>query len=882
MLPRLNLEGGEDGSFELDLRQVSGTEGIGAPFELKLSAFSMDKVLPKKVLNRGATVVWDSPFGARALTGVVTQFARKATADAGVGRHYTLRFEPNLVRLRYVRRCRIFQDKTIPDIIREIVSRVATGNEEVVFDLNEDYSQRRYLVQYQETDLNFLHRLCKESGIYYQFLSKIEDGEFSFQIVFKDCSTAVEVELKPLVVSESESTEAAPCVRGLRVTGTRCPGKVVVRAYAPEQPAHPVEGEARQGGAIAAEENTEIYAPTAWIADGTEGNREAKRILNRRRYRSKLLGFETNQPLLCPGVAFECESSTKGSYLPVEGIFLVSELKHHWVMGDSRYRVSVVATESRQPLVSLARCSRPTIAGLHTATVTGHPGEEIDSDDMGRVYLSFPWDQSGKKDHTSSCPVRVVQPNMPGAMLIPRIGWEVLVAFEEGDPDRPIVVGRAYNSAQTPPYELPAHKNLSVLRTFTTPGGAGMNSQHMSDTAGSEHFSLNASFGAYLNVGNNYNSTIAKKEELNCKKQESLVGVNEKVSVADAYTIRATSQSTRVGAMHKVFVGGSVDAKLDTETVVVGGALVEKIGSPVKGLVRLGLQVLITVATMKVGKVVSARLERFAPGKALFKKVGQKATSLILKTAGGAATGAVAGAATGGGWGGAAKAGLAQVASLLPGGGALLKAAEATAALPQSSDSGAQSSLYPWEEAPAVKGSTAAGGGAGEGAGATGAASRPGLGHRIEKVDKGGYVELIGAQHTIITPGSIAWECTGASSFSVGGAHAVAARDCGVTIGGSSTEKSASYVATIEKDLVRSAKTWTTKVGGDAISSAGAKQYYRAERITLKGAKMELKGAKIVFNTGSALLVLSDSGMIYRGELSVSGQVKQSKAGHHQ
>lgn len=896
MLPHLYLEKSQDEGFDLQLRRVSGREGVGLPFEFRLSAFSSSNVKSSQVLGHGATLVWESGFGSRALPGYITRFSRRATADASAGRHYELLFEPILANLRYTRRSRIFQKESIPAIINEVLQPVSETAIEVKFDLKETHEEEVYLVQYQETDLNFLSRICREAAIYYEFQSREEDGTLKFELVFRDRSAVTPLSIEDIYVSDAEGNETQACIRHLRLSGVRRPGKVVARAYVPENPRFAVEGEARADDASDLEKETRVYAPSQKLADDHLGQLRAQWLLRRKRARSRCLECETNQPMFAPGVAFSCGSSDTSADAPPDGEFVVSEVFHDWSQGADRYRMSLRAVPRNVSLIPLAPCVQPAIAGVQSAIVTGHPNEEIDPDEMGRVTVSFPWDQSGKVDHTSSLPIRVLQPNMPGSMLIPRVGWEVLVGFEEGDPDRPLVLGRPYNAAQTPPYELPAHKDYSVIRTFTTPGGSGMNSQHMCDTKGSEHLMLSACYGAFLNVGNDSNSSVAKKEEVTCNTHECLVSINDKESVTDAFIIKASSETIKVGGMHQIFAKGSVDANVGSESVAIGGALLEAIGNPVSGALNLGAQVAVALVGLGAGKLTNNLLGRFGPGKTLWqmasRKVAGKVAGMVTPIAGAYLQGANQGWAEqtagtsqaggggsgGGGWSAMAKAGVGQLAGLLPGGDALLKAAESTA--PHVSDNG---SLYPWEDPPAAGGSQGTGGGAGAGTGATGGPIGPGPGHKIEKVSSGGYAEVIGASHAIVTPGSMAWEATAASAMTVAGGQKMTTLSYGVTVGGSCTEQSGSYTLKTTKDVSRSIKgSVKTTVGGDAFCKAGAKHTCDSKNMTIKGAEMKLDGGYIVFHTGSAFLVLSNKGMIYKGDISISGKLTQSKSSNHQ
>jgi len=145
----------------------------------------------------------------------------------------------------------------------------------------------------------------------------------------------------------------------------------------------------------------------------------------------------------------------------------------------------------RPPLVT----PKPCVAGTITATVVGPHGEEIHTDEFGRVRVHFPWDRESKMDENSSCWVEVAQ-GWAGAgfgmVHLPRVGQEVLVEFLSGDPDRPVIVGRVFTALQKTPYPLPANKTKSGIRTSSSPGGNGYNELMFEDKAGEERIEMHA------------------------------------------------------------------------------------------------------------------------------------------------------------------------------------------------------------------------------------------------------------------------------------------------------------------------------------------------------------------------------------------------------
>jgi len=182
-------------------------------------------------------------------------------------------------------------------------------------------------------------------------------------------------------------------------------------------------------------------------------------------------------------------------------------------LGDDVYRIDFRAIPSgeqyRGPLVT----PWPEIAGVHTAVVTGPEGEEIHTDKYGRVKVKFHWDRLGKDDDTSSCWVRCMMPwtgKQWGMIHIPRIGQEVVVDFEEGDPDRPLVVGMLYNADTMPPYDLPGKMTQSGVKTRSTKQGSGFNELMFEDKKGAELVRFQAQRDYQQIVKNNAEITIGE------------------------------------------------------------------------------------------------------------------------------------------------------------------------------------------------------------------------------------------------------------------------------------------------------------------------------------------------------------------------------------
>jgi type VI secretion system secreted protein VgrG len=196
---------------------------------------------------------------------------------------------------------------------------------------------------------------------------------------------------------------------------------------------------------------------------------------------------------------------------------------------DDEYQVSIQAMDSKLPYRAQRSTPKPTVQGPQTAMVVGKQGEEIWTDQYGRVKVQFHWDRYSKGDETSSCWIRVAQiwaGKNWGGMFIPRIGHEVIVEFLEGDPDRPIITGRVYNAAAMPPYELPANKTQSGIKSRSTKGGSGANFNEIrfEDMKGEEQ--------VYIHAEKNQDNVVENDEttEVGHDRTEN-VGNDETVSI---------------------------------------------------------------------------------------------------------------------------------------------------------------------------------------------------------------------------------------------------------------------------------------------------------------------------------------------------------------
>ncbi len=316
--------------------------------------------------------------------------------------------------------------------------------------------------------------------------------------------------------------------------------------------------------------------------DDTVGKTAARLGLERERTRQQAITFSTNQLDLAPGTIFRLVGHPRAE-LGVEGGLLVTGRRIEGHV-DGEWEVRAEAVMASEPFRPQLVTAKPRVMGLQSAIVVGPKGEEIYTDKLGRVRVQFHWDRYGKRDESSSCWIRVSQAwagSGYGMSHIPRVGHEVLVDFFEGDPDRPIVIGRAYNNGALPPDALPKHKTKTTWRSSSTPGGEGHSEISIDDAKGEELVYLRAQRNMQrmvvvddeATIGGVHKTTIGKDEEHKVGGNQAIeVAGNRSVKVDGTYANTAASVLTQAGEATGVSVqDGKVIISNGSASIVLDG-----------------------------------------------------------------------------------------------------------------------------------------------------------------------------------------------------------------------------------------------------------------------------------------------------------------------
>lgn len=569
------LHGG-DLPEDLSVFSYSAVEAINELFEVAVEfatldpEFDVQRLLKKRLLLQVVNERGQSRF----FDGIV----ETARFTSAVARRLQFRVTlvPTFALLKYREDCRIFQDQNIVDIIKTLFEETGM-TEQVQWELTATYPPREYTVQYRESTYNFVSRLLEDEGISYFFVHTQE----GHQLVLVDTPAAFEnhdghfPDQEPVALSISSALfgNAEPVSsfrrkRSLRTTS------VHLRDFEFKTP------QAKPEVAIPAEDNWPMpyYEYGSGFSKQVDGQRKSVARLSGLRSDAEVVTAESQSIGLRCGGVFTVEggaqSQATGSFLATR--LLSAGLQEVGVDGRNyacRNRIEGVVLGSA--FAPQRNSRRPRIAGLQTAIVTGAESEDqsIHVDEFGRIKVRFYWDRLGQYDDKSSCWIRVNQVPMGGSMILPRLGWEVSIVFLEGDPDRPLVVGRVYNGENAPPMALPASKASGSLKSMSTPGAAGSNEITMGDSGGSQGFGIKAQKD--LNITTNWDCTTDIKIN---DEHHVTANVARSVKVDDAAQIGA-NQSVVIGANFSCNVGGSQSISVGAnDTSNATANYVEKIG----------------------------------------------------------------------------------------------------------------------------------------------------------------------------------------------------------------------------------------------------------------------------------------------------------------
>jgi len=553
------------GEDVLLFKRMSGTEELGRLFQFELELLSSQPDISfGDLLGQNVTIRLDLPNRKkRYFNGFVTRFNQSDVNTEEDYTPYRATISPWLWFLTRTADCRIFQEKTVPDIIKEIFRE--HGFTDFEDKLTGAYRNWEYCVQYRETDFNFVSRLMEQEGIYYFF----KHEENKHMLVLADDINA------HTVFPEYDEIPYYPPDSGLRrekehifdwsISQEVKPGVYALNEFNFKKPKANMEVKA----AVSRDHvrsDLEIFDYPGEYTEADEGETYVRARIEELHAQYEQISGQANARGLCAGHLF-----TLSGYFRMDQNreYLVESTTHEIESneygsadgGEEIYSSSFTVLESKTPFRPARSTPKPVVQGPQTAIVVGNPGEEITTEEYGRVKIQFHWDRYGKKDIESSCWVRVSHPwagKNWGSVAIPRYGQEVIVEFLEGDPDRPIITGRVYNKDTMPPYALPGSGMVSGVKSNTTPGGGGYNEMAMDDTKGNEKITIHAQYDM---------NTTVEHDQTN-----KVVSGNRSVTVETGTFTETIQSDTSITVKEGTY---SHDVAANTAKYHVNGALTE-------------------------------------------------------------------------------------------------------------------------------------------------------------------------------------------------------------------------------------------------------------------------------------------------------------------
>ncbi|WP_434077786.1 type VI secretion system tip protein TssI/VgrG [Pseudomonas aeruginosa] len=575
---------------DLQVLAFNGHEGISRPYRFELELVGARAGLDLEAfLHRPAFLAF-TPQG----QGVHGLVYGAAQGDAGKRlTRYRLTLVPHLAYLAQRNNQRIFQHLTVPQIVALILEEHGILADAYRFQLGTRYPEREYCVQYDESDLHFVQRLCAEEGIHFHFQHSAE----AHLLVFGDDQTVFPRLGRPTAyVHDSGLVADEPVIKRFSLRLASRTTRTTRRDYDFEKPRLLLEAGNRPAADAPAEPDLEDYDYPGRFVDRQRGKLLSQRALERHRADRRLGEGVSDQPLLVSGHFLEIAEHPRAEW---NDLWLLSEVFHEGkqpqvleenVTSDTSastddfqrgYRNRFLATPwevfFRPPLEH----PKPRVLGSQTAVVTGPPGEEIHCDRYGRVRVQFHWDREGQGDDKSSCWLRVASGwagNGYGGIVIPRVGMEVLVDFLEGDPDQPLVSGCVYHAAHPVPYELPANQTRSVFKSLSSPGGGGYNELRIEDRKGQEQIFVHAQrdwdenieHDQKIRVGHERHDTVEANSysEFKAEEHHTVHGERKVELKADDHLTVGDSQHVKLGRAYLARAGREIHLKAGQKMVI--------------------------------------------------------------------------------------------------------------------------------------------------------------------------------------------------------------------------------------------------------------------------------------------------------------------------
>jgi len=548
------------------LKSMGGHDELGRPFEYNLQLTSSDDAIDlNQLLGKPMGLSLQlTGGGSRYFHGLVTRCSQGV--DTGQFASYQVTLRPWLWLLTRTSDCRIFQNLTIPQIIKQVFGDL--GFSDVEDALSRPYRTWEYCVQYRETSFDFVSRLMEQEGIYYFFRHEQDRHILVLADAYGAHHPAPGYESVPFYPPDGQHRERDH-ISDWRMAQEVQSGSLELNDYDFERPSARIDVRSAMPRPHAAGDYPLYDYPGTYV-QSEDGEHYARTRIEAIQSLHERIELSGNARGLGAGDLFSLTGFSRQDqnreYLIVRTDYGLTQesLETGSSSAGLQFESALTCIDAQQSFRSQPSTKRPMIRGPQTAVVVGRSSDEIFTNAFGEVKVHFHWDRHDQSNENSSCWIRVSQAwagKNWGSMQIPRIGQEVIVSFLEGDPDRPIITGRVYNAEQTVPYDLPANATQSGMKSRSSKGGtpANFNEIRMEDLKGKEQLYIHAernqdivvevdeshSVGhdRHKSIGNDETVTIGQDRVRAVQRNDALhVGGAKSDSVTTEYLIEAGSQ----------------------------------------------------------------------------------------------------------------------------------------------------------------------------------------------------------------------------------------------------------------------------------------------------------------------------------------------------
>jgi type VI secretion system secreted protein VgrG len=512
------------GDDKLSLRKAKIQEALGEPFSIEVELVSDDENISlDDILGKNVTIRLETEDDTRFFNGIVTEFFQKENIAKNAC--YGAIIRPWFWLLTLSENCRIFQEKSYPEIIKKVFEDL--GFSDFEDKLSATYSKQDYVVQFNESDFNFVSRLLEQEGIYYFFAHT--NGKHSL-VMHDDSSAMTNVGQVPFIELEDES-------RHKDVVGIKSwenyrkvrTGGVGLTNFDFTLPSKNLDAVTKDPKTASLSSLQKFNFPGKYL-ERVKGSDYTKILMQKENVSYDQKSAECNYRKLYAGAQFELtdhhrdDQNTNYLITHFSCLLLADDyIATSTNKADQLFESKFTAVPDNVVYRPQNTTTKPKIMGPQTATVVGKSGEEIWTDKYGRIKVLFHWDREAKADENSSCWIRVSQTWAGkgwGTIYTPRIGQEVLVDFIHGDPDNPIVIGSVYNGSTMPPYALPANATMSGVKSRSSKGGGGFNEIRLEDKKGEEQIFVHGEKNQDINIKNDCFETIGHDRHLIIKNDQ--------------------------------------------------------------------------------------------------------------------------------------------------------------------------------------------------------------------------------------------------------------------------------------------------------------------------------------------------------------------------